>query len=308
MRIKKIKGFETELPKKGAFTIETDDDYPKLHTLCVASGKRGGGKSVAIANFIKKCKDKGYYDRVWLITPTYASNAAIWDIAEIDKDDVFEPEMGTIDKIKELVVQEKEEWEDFKQRKKLLQKYKTDIDTKPLHQMGGNDLLNYLEAGFFDNLTLKWKYKVEQPPRLAVIIDDCLGTDLMARRTAGLTNLCIRHRHIGDGLGISVFMLVQSYCALGGVPRAVRENTTHLMLFKINDEKQIAKVKEESDLPITDDEWLTMCDYAHSKPYNFLFLDFCPKDPSRRFRSGFDEYIIPDSQKEPEPTLTEDLK
>ena len=63
MKIKKIKGFETELPKKGAFTIETEDDYPKLHTLCVASGKRGGGKSVAIANFIKKCKDKGYYDR-----------------------------------------------------------------------------------------------------------------------------------------------------------------------------------------------------------------------------------------------------
>ena len=60
--------FKTRLPEKSAFTIETEPDFPKLHTLAIASGKRGGGKSVAIANFIKTCKDKGYYDRVWLIT------------------------------------------------------------------------------------------------------------------------------------------------------------------------------------------------------------------------------------------------
>ena len=292
MKLKKIKGFDTELPKKGAFTIETDEDFPQLHTLCVASGKRGGGKSVAIANLVRKCKEMGYYDRCYLITPTYASNKSIWEIAGIEEQDVYEPEMDTIEKIKANVEQEKAEWDDYLERKKLLAKYQKDIDTKPLHQMGGNDLLHYLEAGFFDNLNMEWKYKKEQPPRLACIIDDCLGTDLMARRTAGLTNLCIRHRHIGDGLGISLFMLVQSYCALGGVPRAVRENTTHLLLFKISDEKQIAKVKEESDLPITDEEWETMCEYAHSKPYNFLFIDFCPKQPHQRFRSGFGEYII----------------
>ena len=68
---KRIKGFKTIVPPKSAFTIETAEDFPKLHTLCIASGKRGGGKSVAIANFIKRCKDAGYYDRVWCITPTY---------------------------------------------------------------------------------------------------------------------------------------------------------------------------------------------------------------------------------------------
>ena len=67
---KKLNKFKTSLPKKGAFTIETEPDFPKLHTLCIASGKRGGGKSIATANFIKSCKDKHYYDRVWLVTPT----------------------------------------------------------------------------------------------------------------------------------------------------------------------------------------------------------------------------------------------
>jgi hypothetical protein len=100
---------------------------------------------------------------------------------------------------------------------------------------------------------------------------------------------------LGDGLGISIFMLVQSYCSHGGVPRPVRENCTHLMLFKINDQKQIDKVKEECDLPVTDEEWENMCNYAHSKPFNFLFIDFAHKKPCQQFRSGFDEYIVPPS-------------
>ena len=88
MKVRKINKFSTELPKKSAFTIETDLDFPKLHTLCIASGKRGGGKSVAIANLVKKAKEKGYYDRVYLITPTYNSNKQIWDIADIAEEDV----------------------------------------------------------------------------------------------------------------------------------------------------------------------------------------------------------------------------
>ena len=62
LKTKKIHKFKTELPKTGAFTIDTDADFPKLHTLCIASGKRGGGKSVAITNFIKSARDKHYYD------------------------------------------------------------------------------------------------------------------------------------------------------------------------------------------------------------------------------------------------------
>ena len=296
MKVKKINKFSTQLPKKSAFMIDTEIDFPKLHTLCIASGKRGGGKSVAIANLVKKAKDKGYYDRVYLITPTYASNKQIWEIADIDEEDVYEPTMDVLQKIIKNVEGEKAEWEAFLSRKKLHAKFKADIHDKPFDRIGSHNLVDYLDAGFFEpTFNDKWKYRKEQPPRLAVIIDDSLGTDLMARRKAGLTNLCIRHRHIADGLGISIFMLVQSYCCLGGVARAIRENCTHLMIFKINDENQIKKIKEECDLPITDEEWIAMCNYCHEIPYNFLFLDFVPKTECRRFRSGFDSYIVTDS-------------
>ena len=296
MKLKAINKFSTELPKKSAFTIETELDFPKLHTLCIASGKRGGGKSVAIANLIKKAKDKNYYDKVYLITPTYNSNKQIWDIAGIEEADVYEPDMGVLKTIIKNVEAEKADWEAFLSRKKLMSKFKKDMKETPYDKIGSRTLIEYLDSGFFEpKIEDEWKYKVEQPPRLAVIIDDSLGTDLMARRTAGLTNLCIRHRHIADGLGLSIFMLVQSYCALGGVARAIRENCTHLLLFRINDENQIKKVKEECDLPCSDEEWLSMCKYAHDIPFNFLMLDFVPKTECRRYRCGFDNYIITDS-------------
>jgi hypothetical protein len=297
MKVKKINKFATELPKKSAFMIDTEPDFIKLHTLCIASGKRGGGKSVAIANLVKKAKDAGYFDKVYLITPTYNSNKQIWAIADIQEEDVYEPDMNVLKTIIANVEAEKAEWDAFLSRKKLLKQFKKDMKTTPYDKIGSNSMLDYLENGFFDvgGINEEWKYKNEVPPRLAVIVDDSLGTDLMARRNAGLTNLCIRHRHIADGLGISIFMLVQSYCAQGGVARAIRENCTHLLLFRINDENQIKKVKEESDLPITDEEWIAMCKYAHDIPYNFLMLDFVPKTECRRYRSGFDNYIITDS-------------
>ncbi len=299
MKVKPINKFKTQLPKASAFTIETDDDFPKLHTLTIASGKRGGGKSVAIANLVKQAKDKGYFDRVYLITPTYASNKSIWEICDIQEEDVYEPDLSVLKQIKTNVETEKQEWEDFLKRKELYKKYRKDIKNTPFDKIKSGDILAYLEQGFFDfEFNDKWKYDEERPPRLACIIDDCMGTDLMTKRTAGLTNLCIRHRHIGDGLGISLFMLVQSYCSQDGIPRPIRENTTHLMLFKINDENQIAKVKAECDLPVTDEEWDTMCKYTHEKPYNFLFIDFSPKCPTKQFRDGMDSYIVPDSLKD----------
>lgn len=299
MKIKPINKYKTHLPKKGAFTIQTEDDFFKLHTLCIASGKRGGGKSVAIANLVKTAKDKGYFDRVYLITPTYASNKAIWDIADIQEEDIYEPTVNVLKTIQANVEAEKEEWETFLKRKELYKKYKKDIANKPIERIKGEELIEYMDHGFLDfDFNDKWKYGKERPPRLAVIIDDSMGTDVMTKRTAGLTNLCIRHRHIGDGLGISIFMLVQSYCSRDGIARPIRENTTHLLLFKINDENQIKKVKEECDLPITDEEWEHMCSYTHAIPYNYLFIDFSPKCETKRFRNGMKEYLIPDSLKD----------
>ena len=293
---KNIKNFDITPPKKGAFTIDTDDDFPKMHTLTIASGKRGGGKSVAIANLLKKAKDKGYLQKVWLITPTYNSNKQIWNIANILEEDVHEPTVNVLKDICKKIEAEKQEWDEFLEKKKKYKEFLKDND-KSVMQINPYKLMDYYDLGFLDKgEPPKWKYDQEVPPRLGVCLDDVLGTDLLAKRSAGLLNFCIKHRH-HSCIGISVYILTQSYCSQGGINRAIRENNTALMLFKLNDDNQRKKIKEEADLECTNEEFEKMCEYAHSKPYNFLFMDFAPKDDKKRFRSGFDEYLIPDTLK-----------
>jgi hypothetical protein len=288
--VKKLNKFKTYLPEKSAFTIDTHEAFPKLHTLCIASGKRGGGKSVAIANFIKECKNYNYYDRVWLITPTYYSNKAIWDIADIQEEDVYEPTVSVIKDLIKLVEAEREEWDHFLHLKEMYKKYKKDIATKPINRIDEDTLLMYQDYDFFEKPP-EWKYTSEVPPRLGVIIDDSLGTPLLSKPSAGLINLCIKHRHVGKGLGISIFMLVQSYCAQGGLNRAIRENCTMLLLFKLNQDAQIRKLYEEADLEMSEQDFINLCKEVHKIDYNFLLMDFAPKSPEMRFRSGWDNVL-----------------
>ena len=291
MKSKSINLIKTKLPAKSAFTIDTDPDFIKLHTLMVLNGKRGGGKTVALCNLLAEAKRKHYLDRVFVITPTYNSNKTIWDIADIPEEDTFEPSVSIIKDLIELCEAEKAEWDEYLQQKELYKQFRKD-SSKPVHKIDENNLINYYQYGFFDSPP-EWKYPKEQPPRLAIVLDDCLNTDIMSRRTSGLVNLCIRHRHIMDGLGVSIFMLVQSYCANGGVPRVIRENCTHLVLFKINDQNQIKKIKEESDLEVTDEEFDEMLKKCHAEDYQFLMIDFANKCATKKYRKGFNEFLIP---------------
>ena len=111
--------------------------------------------------------------------------------------------------------------------------------------------------------------------------------------SSGLTKFTIAHRHWGEGLGITVFMLVQSYTAGAsqGLARAIREQTTQLWLFKIAQENQLKKIFEESDLEINYERFIELCNDVHATPYNFLMIDFNSKFPEKKYRNGFKEFI-----------------
>ena len=297
IHVKKIKNFDTLIPKKSAFTIDTSS-YPnvgKMHTLLVASGKRGGGKSVAVTTYVEKLMSLGFVDRVILISPTYHSNKTIFEPLHIDEEnDILEPDKHAVPRVIKMVEEDKKEYETYleelKQWKlfKRLMKNNTDI-----HSIDPELMMEFAQYKFFDNdgEKPKWKYgNGDHPPRIFVIIDDCMGSPLMNPRS-GLLNLCIKHRHIAEGLGVSIAMLVQSYCAVGGLPRPIRENCTMLLLFKCKDENQIKKICEEVGTDIEVEDFLKLFKYATEKPYGFLCIDFSPKQPEHTFRSGWQEYL-----------------
>lgn len=288
---------DIELPEKQAFGIETDPDFIKLHSLMILNGKRGGGKTTALVNFLRECRDRNYYDKIWVVTPTYHSNKEIWAIARLKEDDCREPSVSCLHDILKEMESEKADWDDHNEQVRLFEEFSADQD-REVDQIDAHVLVNYHERGMFNNLVPtrpEWKYPVEQPPRFAVVLDDCLNSPIMARPSAGLVNLAIRHRHVCDGLGTSLFFLVQSYSAQGGVPRPIRENTTHLLLFRIADVNQLKKIKVESDLCITNNEFADLLAICHAEPFQFLMIDFAPKLPDRQFRKGWNTYLIVDS-------------
>lgn len=292
--MKKDRTIDIQMPKTNPYVFDTDDDFIKLPALVCVNGKRHSGKTLSVVNYVREMKNKHYCDRCLVITPTYASNKNTWDIAGIEEEDVFEPGKYVLKDIKKFIQDEKEEWDLFLEMKEKYKEYQKMVKKQNLNVEDENlikELLNYEELGFFDEPP-SWKYRKEVPPRLALVIDDSMGTDIMLP-SAGLTKFVIAHRHWGEGLGITVFMLVQSYTAGAGqgLSRPIREQTTQLWLFKIAQEGQLKKVFEESDLEIDYEKYLELCSQVHSVPYNFLMIDFNAKDPEKKYRNGFKEFI-----------------
>ena len=96
--------------------------------------------------------------------------------------------------------------------------------------------------------------------------------------------MAIKHRHIP----LTICFLVQSWV---GLPRVVRLNATHFIVYKMGDKKQLKQIYEHFDNTVEEDEFVDMYKYATSKPYGFLYIDTDPKEECMRFRSGFNEYI-----------------
>lgn len=290
---KQCAGLGIKPPKKSAFTIETAPDFFKLHCLAIFSAKRGGGKTVACANLIRMCKENGYFDKVWVITPTYESNKEIWAICNTKESDILQPTADVLTNVKAMIEAEADEWDRFLQELKEWNKMRDDLRSGRDSSWSPDTLLGYADKGWLTDMQRpKWKYKEERPPRLGLVIDDCMGTDLL-KPGSGLTRFCIAHRHWGRGLGISLFMLVQSYCSTAGLARPIREQCTLLFLWRLRDENQKRKLLEEADLGLTDEQFASISEYAWSKPFGFLTIDFAPKREDSRFRSGFEEIISP---------------
>tara|TARA_R110002110_G_scaffold62124_4_gene173734 strand:- start:694 stop:1626 length:933 start_codon:yes stop_codon:yes gene_type:complete len=289
LRKTKISNFKIIPPKKSAFCIPTPEHIPSLHSLLIFNARRGGGKSVAVTNYVKKLLDSDLMDRIIILTPTWNSNKTIYEPLNIKEEDILEPVKSSVKDIIQIVEEEKKDFDEYIKMKKAYLEYKKEMQSNtPINEIPPEKMLLYHDYQFFVKKP-EWKYKNEVPARIFVIIDDCLGTPLMLP-SSGLVNLIIKHRHIGSGTGVSIAMLTQSYACQQGLARPIRENCCQLALFKNTDESQRKKIISEMG-DVDEDKFMSMFDYATAEPYGFLFIDFNAKSPHQQFRKNFDEYL-----------------
>ena len=281
MKRKKISqslGVDLDLKQhKSKYVIETEREDPKLPALFVFCGSRGSGKTYACVAMVKHFEKKHYITRTFLICPTKQSNDIFRNLKTLnDNVDVCDDETKCKHSLNNILTEIKKEWHHYEKEQEYKKVYIKNI--KKPHK------LDLKERTLLDSRTGTPPQDLTRPSHM-LIVDDCQGTDMytMCRRDL-MNHMTIKHRHIP----LTICYLVQSWT---GLPRVIRLNATHFLIYKTGNKKQLSQIYENFGTYVSEKEFMDVYEYATQEPHGFLYIDTDPKEPYMRFRSGFNEFI-----------------
>ena len=245
------------------------------------------------------------FDSIKIITPTFNSNKAYFsDLIKDPETDVLEPTRDSIQRVIDMVEQDRNDFESHLEDLKEYNEF-----TRLLRSggaMSDDQILKYIDLGFLNERFERPIFKYEKSaktlraPQTLVILDDVLSSPAILQ-SSGLTKLATLNRHVAplketfknrSACGIAVIIISQTYNMPQGVSRCLRENVTHLMLFKNRQERQLAKIREELGSAVSEDKFMTAYEYATSEKYGNLLVTFAPKCPTQTFRKNLNEMLI----------------
>lgn len=123
-----------------------------------------------------------------------------------------------------------------------------------------SDLINAIEAEQEENIR---EYGKDKSPNVAIIVDDLMA-GLTARDKNVLRKLYFHGRHSK----ISTFLTSQSYKS---IPKSVRVNADHSIVFQINNTKELSSIVEEQNVDEGVFRWIL--NHATEQPYSFLKIN-----------------------------------
>ena len=287
------KNYVIKVPDGKAFTINTKDDFIQLHSVVLAVAKRGTGKTLSLTNLLRMMKENNALDRLLLVSPTYHNNKKMFEGLPLEEEDVIEPDKDTADRIMDILEQEGKDYDEYhEQMKRYKLLMKLIHSNKPIDDIPA-DLI--LEFGEYNFLPPEHKYNGRKPV-IACFFDDCQGNPLF-RPSSKLSSLVIKHRHQGktkDGaIGVTLMFATQTYTSnAAGLLPAIRNNTTHLLIFRNKNQKELDLIAEEVAGEIPTETFHQLHSFAVQDPHDFLFIDLAKKKshPSM-FRRNFDSFI-----------------
>ena len=273
--------------------------------LMYVSAVRSSGKSFCVSKMVSQAQKEKTFDRIYMITPTFQSNKSYFG-KMIYEDDVFEPTKDSIQKVIEKVDEERDEFEDYLRKEKLYKEFIQILKSK--REFSDGEIMKFEELGFLDDEfdKPKWKYDNVRPPQSLLILDDVLSSPALLQ-SSGITRIGSLNRHISplqephsgrSACGLAVILISQTYTMPQGVSRTLRENITHLLIFKNKQEKQMSKIREELGSAVDEDKFMTAYNMATKEKYGNLLVDFNPRCPTMTFRKNLNELLIFEEDKE----------
>lgn len=255
----------------------------KLHTLAAFIGMRGSGKTHAMVNLAKKYLDEGSFTRVFIISPTYESNP-IFHVLHTDEKDVYTSlrrSIPDVENILEKCTNDSEEYDDYLIYMKAYSRW----------QLGKQLTLD--QKIMLDNNNYTRPPEVPRPSPL-LIIDDMSHSDIYSTsRQNPFINLCLRHRHINHGKGITIFLAAQTFTS--GIPLALRQNVQQYFIWPTRDQSQLDTIYTEVANLVDKEHFKELYTRATKDPHSFLTIDNNPPHRSLQFRRNFDTFLkIPD--------------
>jgi hypothetical protein len=312
MKTEKLKNLEINAGKSKGFAFETDPQLPKAHQSMLYVGKRSSGKTLSCVNLLEKMK----YDRIFVISPSVKSNKEYMDRLHLDPDDIEDDvdDITCIDRVIAKIEQERDDLEEYWEKMERYKKLNKQLNEGyMLNDIEDDDLLALYNpiTNNFEKPKHKYNGKI---PMIAILFDDVVGSMLFTKGIRRLNKLTIYHRHIapftekGGAIGCSLYFLIQTYKAqAGGISKCIRNNTTSLVLFKSKNENELKDIQQECSGEIDEETFYKMYEYATSKQFGFLFIDFHPKEEKYRFRCMWDELLIPEEINEKEENKINDI-
>ena len=237
-------------------------------------GSRGSGKSTASYRLIALYQRTNYFDKIFMINPSYFNDEKAQQLG-ISEDDVYiHPNQETISELDDYM---KTELEDYKSKKEYIRVYRKLVRS---NQALTNSELMMLERHAFkppDDLP-------QHEPNFLLICDDCVASDLLKNGKNPFNHFLMLSRH----RRCSIILNVQ-YFKSPGLPRAIRDNLTFICVFKSHDKKSITELSEEVAGVVTAEKFLQLYTFATKEPHDFLFIDLVNRKD--KFRKNFDEII-----------------
>ena len=166
---------------------------------------------------------------------------------------------------------------------KILIKKREDVGIKHLNDPNAFiDCSNTMDD-VYENIH---EYNSSRKRKILIVFDDMIA-DIMTNKKfqSRIKELFIRCRK----LNISLIFITQSYFS---VPKDVRLNSTHYLIMKINNKRELQNIAINHSADIDYQDFIKIYRECTKEPYNFLTID--PKLPSSdllRFRKKlFDSY------------------
>ena len=296
MKVKKLNVYNEEPDKGVSNEYATQPDAFRQPCLWYISAVRNSGKSYLCSKFLAQAKRDKTFDKVYMITPSFASNRAYFGKYVNEEEDVYEPTKDSICKVIKRVEADRDAWEEYVEKLKRYKEFKKEIKHRPLANYADDELLYHYESGHMEKPT----YEYKEPVKSVLILDDCLGSPAILQ-SSGLGRIASLNRHIAplkeeyngrSACGLAVIVLSQSYRMQNGPARLLRENLSLFTLFKNKQEKQMEVIKEELGSVIDVELFIKAYDHATKEKYGSLTLEFNPKCPSKTFRKNLNECIV----------------